>query len=185
MEHNTARKQVNNSDGFFNDLPNLSSVRKPKWKRKSKIFQPTVVNDDEESFDEADDPNNNVQVRMAEVEAMRMAMRRELKLEARQRKLRKLARMKQTELSRRTMSEKPTTAFTTASNQSAAAHSESLEQLQSDVPLGKTVKRHGKKVDRSPEQYISDPKSPEAKERPSNSKKGKRLFDETDTEMRE
>lgn len=150
MEHINARKQVNNSDGFFNDLPNFSSLRKPKWKRKSKIFQPTVVND-EESFDEADDPNNNVQVRMAEVEAMRMAMRRELKLEARQRKLRKLARMKQTELSRRTMSEKPTTAFTTASNQSAVPHSESLEQLESDVPLGKVVKRHGKKNDRSPE----------------------------------
>jgi hypothetical protein len=64
-DSSTVAKVVDNHDGFFNDLPNWASLRKTKSKRKSKLFAPVKVAD-EDSFDEDDKPLS-YQDRLAEI----------------------------------------------------------------------------------------------------------------------
>jgi len=62
------KRQVNNDDGFFTNLPNWT-LKKGKSKRKSKIFSPAVV--DDESLDD-----DKAEAQILELEKMRSQIKK-------------------------------------------------------------------------------------------------------------
>lgn len=111
----TVTKVVDNQDNFFTDLPNWSSLKKPKTKRKSKLFGPAKIVDDEDSFDEDDKPQS-YQDRLTEIKLMRASIKAELREKMKAKKQRMLEK-------KLLLSQKHTAATTTESFKTGSVNS--------------------------------------------------------------